>query len=289
MGRHACLSGIPATSDRAAYAGGMAIVAVLWIMAALISAAVALTAWVRDRAAQRFQETATVHATAVAQAALLQLLAHPSAQADGPIRRWRVTIGKDEVLIQRTSAHGAVDLNHAPADLIQAVLRHAGGLDAGEAQRWAQAIVDIRQRAAAQSRPAFQSVQDLLQRPGLPLHLWLQVEYALTVDSGDAAVDPYAASPAVLLCLAQGDAARAAQWALAQSNAAPMDTTAIPAQWLRQGSSNRWVWTARVAMGEGQELQLSWLVERAGAPWPWRLLKQTTRVAQPQPDAPTPT
>jgi general secretion pathway protein K len=260
----------------------MALVAVLWTLAALMSAALALTQWVRHEARQRHDDTARLQALAVGQGAILHVLAHPSAQSSAPRATWRVRMGERELTVTRTSAYHAIDLNRAPADLLQAALRHLGGLPSDQAERWAQAIVQGRDDPSFAGRPAYQAVEDLLARPGLPLSLWLSVQYALTVDSGDAAVDPAAADEPVLLVLAQGDAARAAQWAQSRAASAPIDTTSVPAAWLRTGASDRWRYTVLVPLDDGATFQLTWLVQRrGGAGWPWQLLRQTMRTLLP--------
>jgi len=257
---------------------GMALVAVLWTLAALMSAALALTQWVRHEARQRQDDIAKLRALAIAQGAMLHVLAHPSAQASTPRAAWRVRMGERELTVNRTSAYHAIDLNRAPVDLLQAALRHLGGLPPDQAERWAQAIVKGRDDPALAGRPAYQAVEDLLTRPGLPLSLWLSVQYALTVDSGEAAIDPLAADEPVLLVLAQGDAARAAQWAQSRAVLAPIDITSVPAPWLRTGTGDRWRYTVLVPLDDGAAFQLSWLLQRrGGAGWPWQLLRQTMR------------
>jgi general secretion pathway protein K len=261
---------------------GMALVAVLWTLAALMSAALALTQWVRHEARQRLDDAARLQALAAAQGAMLHVLAHPSAQSPAPRATWRVRVGERELAVTRTSAYHAIDLNRAPADLLQAALRHLGNLPPDQAERWAQSIVQGRDDPALAGRPAYQAVEDLLVRPGLPLSLWLSVQYALTVDSGEAAIDPTAADEPVLLVLAQGDVARAAQWAQARAASAPIDTTSVPAAWLRTGAGDRWRYTVLVPLDDGATFQLTWLVQRrGGAGWPWQLLRQTMRTLLP--------
>lgn len=268
-------------TGRTACARGMALVAVLWMLAALSGAALGLSAWVRSEARLRQADVARLNATAAAQAALVHVLAaHPWGGGSPPARqRWTVTVLDTPVQIDWSTAQAAIDINRAPQDLLQAALAHAGGLPPDAAARWAAAIVQTRADPALSGRPAYDAVEDLLTRPGLPFPVWMAVQSLLTVDSDDPALDPQAVDDSLLIVLAQGDAGRAAAWARARSMQTDGDLSTIPAPWIRQTPGNRWKAVAHVQTEDGT-FQVTWMLVQ-GAPMadrsPWRLLRQTVR------------
>lgn len=266
---------------RHAPARGLALVAVLWILAALAVAALGLSAWVRGEARHRQTDSARLQAMAAAQTALVHVLAANPA-AGLPIQsrqRWTVNVSGVPVQVEWTTAYTAVDINRAPVDLLQAVFLYVGGLSPDQAAYWAAAIVQARSDPALGGRAAFDAVEDLLVRPGLPFPVWLSVQYALTVDSDDPAVDPYAVDDHFLIVLAQGDATRAASWMRARQTGTALDLSTIPGPWLRLTPGNRWRAVARVPAEQGVFVVTWFLVQGAPAAdgLPWRLLRQTLR------------
>lgn len=269
-----------ARHNAGALAAGVVLVAVLWTLAALSVAAMGLTIWVRGEARERQADAARLRAMALGQSALVHVLAtNPPVTGEGVRRQWRVIMHDTSVSVLWTTAYAAIDINHAPVDLLQATLEHVGGVPSGVAAQWAAAIVQVRADPALAGRPAYDAVEDLLVRPGLPFAVWLSVQYALTVDSDDPGVDPYAVDDPLLMVLAQGDAARAARWAEDRRRAADIDTSPVPAAWLRRSVPTRWRAVARIPAEDGV-FELTWIVEQGAAEvdgFPWRLLRQTLR------------
>ncbi|MDM7462910.1 MAG: hypothetical protein P3W95_004590 [Tepidimonas taiwanensis] len=269
------------TGGRAVAVRGMALVAVLWMLAALSGAALGLSAWVRGEARQSQADVVRLQALAAAQSALVHVLAIESETGASPSarRRWQGSIQDLPVQVDWTSAYAAIDINRAPQDLLQAAFRHGVGLPADLAARWAGAIVRARDDPALAGRSAYDGVEDLLSRAGLPFAVWIAAQAFFTVDSDDAAVDPQAVDDELLIVLAQGDAARAAAYARARSTGAPWDLSAIPGAWIRQAPGDRWRVVARV-QADGGTLEVVWVVApnpSAGDGYPWRLLRQAVR------------
>ncbi|TSE20191.1 hypothetical protein Talka_01086 [Tepidimonas alkaliphilus] len=272
----------------------MALVAVLWVLAALASVALILAQQLQLETQRRQSQADGVRAQAQAQAALVHLMASgvlDAAWPEPPVRIWRLVWPDARVIVRMHSAADAIDLNHAPRDLIAAAFRYAGGLDELQARRWADAIVDERERRRAASGNSqeglspYQSVSDLLAYPGLPFDLWLRVESTLTVDSNQPTVDPWAARPAVLWVLAGGDAARAESWLAARAQVGQPDWSVIPAAWRGLPGTDRVILEAEVSHASGPVLRLRWLLARAfggSDRLSWKILRQTVRnVASP--------
>lgn len=267
---------------------GLALVAVLWILAALASASAVMTQQLRAEAQRRIAQAEEVRAVALAQGALIQVLARGALQTpwpDPPTLAWRVETPEGTVMVRLRSSATAVDLNHAPRDLLAAVFRYLGDLNESQARDWADAVVAQRrqheaQRAEVGPSAAFQSVQDLLAKPGLPMGLWLRVQSALTVDSGAAGVDPWSADEPVLLVLAQGDTRRLQAWLTDRAQGRKPDWTTIPADWKAGSPSGGYVLEGSVSLAEGGALTLRWVLLSTVATeggLPWKIVRQSIK------------
>lgn len=125
---------------------GIALISVLWVgvvLGALAAAVMALSRGDLDLARSlRAQAEAELAADSAARTVIYALVnrADGPIAADGSVTAWR--IGDAEVRVEVTSEHGRVDLNHAPADLLAALLAEAGA-GPSEAERLAAAIADF--------------------------------------------------------------------------------------------------------------------------------------------------
>lgn len=265
----------------------MALVAVLWTLVALATAALALGQQARLHTQRLQQQAEQLRAQALAQAAMVHLLASGAFDAEVPrpaVRQWRVTFAPGQVAaVELRSAAHAVDLNHAPRDLLAAVLHHLGQLGQQDARTWADAIVAYREQTRSSRMSPYQSVQDLQVHPGLPLSVWTRIESALTVDSESAAVDPWAVDDELLIVLAQGDRERAATWAAERRAGQTPDWSVVPAAWIARPTTSRWMAQATVPVERGV-VRVRWWWVRGATPdgLPWKLLRtRTDFIAEP--------
>ena len=222
--------------------GGFALVAVIWMLAALALLVSALVAGVRAevRGLQGLRDSAD--AAASADAAIYLTLRELVADADRPVRatsRW-VQWDAQPILVRIYPAEGFVDLNMAEAPLLADVFTYGGGLDAVTARELADAVVawrtpglvDNLQTAAggssAQKRSRFDTIEDLLQVPGMDFALFDRIRDLLTTSSVIKGVDPLAASETVLAILAGGDQTMVARIATLRDADDPViDTTEL--------------------------------------------------------------
>jgi len=221
-------------------AAGLALVAVLWAVAALTVTATGVLYAVRGevRSAASFRELSS--AGALADAAVVQVArdyAVQDAEGRSAFRELDLRIDDRPVHVKVIQVNGLINLNTADEALLVNLLAVAGGVDRDRAAMVARRIVDWRrpdpsgQRTGAEGlayraeaspfRPRggpFDAVEDLLQVPGVDYALYRKLRPLVSVHHRSR-LNPAAAPFAVLRGLAGGDAqaARAYENARAES------------------------------------------------------------------------
>jgi general secretion pathway protein K len=255
---------------------GMALVAVLWIVAALGILVTGMVQAQRGEIRLVSSTRQTVQAGALGSAAV-QLVLQDMASRTTPVNRMartEVSFAGTAMTVEVTPLNGLIDINRAPAALLAALLAVAGELDAERAGALAQAIVASRQPSGNAPGPRFEAVEDLLQLPGVDFPLYVRLSRLITTDSmGSGRVNPMAAPEAVLRVLSEGDAGRAARIAAARdAGETGVDTTGLTAQFLDTAPALRFRLVARVPLADGRHLLSSRMVEtgrvgRDGVSW----------------------
>jgi general secretion pathway protein K len=256
---------------------GMALLAVLWIVAALSVIAVGIAHSLRQEgralALARQQVQAQALGDAAIQIALQALQADPRPLAQARVAE--ITFHGVAMQVRAMPLNGLINLNMAGQPLLQRLFAVAGGLPQGAAQALAQAVVQYRQQrdpTGAQQR--FEAVSDLLRVPGLNYDLYARLAPLLTADlQGSGRVNPLAAPVQVLTVLAGGNAALAHKIAAARgAGQAGVDTTALDAGLIDNAASRRLRVQALVPMADGRVVQVMRDVDLDarmpdGAPW----------------------
>lgn len=252
----------------------MALVAVLWTVAALMITATGLVHAVRGevRSVASFRETAT--AGALGEAGLViaarELAAAKSQEAR--LRRFDIAFEQVTVGIRIVPLTGLIDLNSAAEPLLTDLISVAGGIDRRRAARLAQRIVDWRD-ADDQPQPEgaedaayaaagspfrtrggpFDSYEDLLQVLDIDFDLYQRLRPLVTVHlRGSGQVDALAAPLPVLRVLAGGDEQIAEAYAGArEASGALADTTRFPASLIARSPSSRFLIEASVPLSNG--------------------------------------
>ncbi len=266
-------------------ARGMALVAVLWIVAALSLLVASVTQGVR----QHVRSVGTVRDAVVAQAQAdaaihlaLQAL-HVSPSRPQGLQAMRVDVGAVAVDIVVQPLTGFIDLDRAPAPLLASLLKTAGGLPSGQAEALAQTMVEWRgPRAGRAGEPNhFEAAEDLLLVPGMDYALFRRLESLVTTEqAGSAGVNPLAANVDVLTVLAQGNASLASRIATARDAAqAGIDTTALASAFVASGGTERYRVEARVPTEGGKMEAFARTIVFAESPSgvPWRTLRTERR------------
>ena len=268
---------------------GMALVAVLWIVAALSVMALALagTARVQVRTASVQRDAATAQAAGEAAAALAlqELLAQPALPDAGhaTVVHWQ---GMD-IAVHITPLNGYIGLNSASAELLAAVLQSAG---AGNAQALAEAIVawrdgtDMPPGERRQLR-RFEAVEDLMLVPGMDYALYARIASLLSVDAAGGAVNARGAPADVLRALAGGQDARVDEY-MARRDQPDSDASFLAFAGTHVGAGALYRVHVGISLTEGTiahfecDVALRADMQRR---LPWVVLRQSWRIAAPQP------
>ncbi len=258
---------------------GMALIAVLWLVAALSLMVTGVSAVVRQQTHIVSLGKNRVQATAQGDAALAIVLQKLAATPE-PVRQWTevpVTYAGQNTMVTIMPLSGLININGASLPLLAALLQAGGGLPEGAAQELAIAILDRRQRTSEDGRrpERFEAIEDLMQTPGVDYDLYARLAPFITASSSTgAAVDPLAAPPHVLMVLAGGNASIVNQIMGQRASGQPsVDMSGLDGALARVGSSQRrYRLTARVPLPDGSQ----YLVERdvyfsgsarGGLPW----------------------
>lgn len=248
-------------------AAGMALIAVLWIVAALTIMVTGLTYTVRQQievtGAARDQASGQAIGEGAIALALQDMVAHngrPTALVSAP-----VSYGGVQVTVDIAPLDGWISLNAAGEPLLTALLTTAGGLPPAPAQALAARLIEWRESrpdvdptaaGAADARPRrFESPEDLLLVPGIDYTLYARIAPLVSADlMGGGQVNPMAAPADVLAVLAQGNTARVQQFINQRANGPGADTSAFNSAFLGGGSPDLFRVQARVPLDAGKIL-----------------------------------
>jgi len=264
------------THCRQAKAQGIALIAVLWIVAALSIAVTGITRTVRSETRSIAAERDEAVAQAAGEAAITLLL--QKLEVEGPQKAWElvnVEYGGAAIPVELSSLNGWIDLNRAPEPLLQSLYAIAGGLPAQAAASLAQATVETRSQVDSTGRQQeFEAVEDLMRLPGVDYDLYARLApLVMTQGQGGGRVNPMAAPLGVLTVLADGNQARAqAIYQQRGQGAQSIDTTTLRGELLESAPGFSFRIQAYVPLANGSRAVVSRDVElrpdmRLGLPW----------------------
>lgn len=251
---------------------GYALIAVLWMTAALTVFVSALVyqarAEVRTVGMRRELAQAEASGDAAIQIAARMIAREPAQFVQQ--KEFTLAFDGEGMRVVVVPVSGLIALNAASEPLLTALFAYGGGLDPMAAQRLAQRVIDWRdpdsaalpsgaenpeyQLAGSRFRTRggpFEAPEDLLQVLGITLETYDKIKDLVTVDGGSARCNPLAAPLGVLLVLARGDAAAAERIAAARdAGNALVDTTSLMQEFVDQSTSSRFRIRAVVPVGE---------------------------------------
>jgi general secretion pathway protein K len=272
---------------------GVALIAVLWLVAAMSLIITGLVQSVRSEIQTAGQQRQIAVASALADAAILLALQNLHASQKEPLNTLQLIPvqfqGKvTQVTVQPLNAF--VDINNAPLLLLAVMYRYAGGLNAEAAQIMAQATIDTRQTKSVKGAlQGFDAVEDLLKVPTMTYDLYAKIIGLVTSDlkEGSGRINALAAPLEVLQVLTSGDVARAAAMS-AQRSANPniMDTSFLKPELIEMISSRSLRVQVETELPSGGSLRKVWHVywdtdPRSGLPWRVLGSQQTQRRTNP--------
>lgn len=261
---------------------GMALIAVLWLVAAMGLIISGVVRTVRAEAQTVGLQRQSLVASAKADAAILLALQNLHAQQKPlPNTLQTLPVEFEGVIyqVQLVPLNGLIDINKAPVALLADLYQYAGGADPQVAQALAAATLATRQLKNAKTiEQGFDAAADLMRVPGITYDIYDKVHTLVTADvkSGSGRVNPLASPPSVLLVLAAGDGARANQF-LSQRNATPntVDSTFFKPDSIDMSASNSLKLQVSVTLPDNATLQRAWRLYWAPDPrsgLPWRVL-----------------
>lgn len=255
----------------------MALIAVLWIVAALSLVVTGLVKTARDEIRQVSANQRALSSDALGLAAINQVLQQIQVKpaAVTGLTYVPVQFAGVPIQVQVIPLTGLINLNSAPAGLLNRLFTVAGGLAAGPAEALSNQVLAQRQaRDGAGATVGFDAPEDLLQLPGVDYELYARLAPLVVADRRTTGgVNPLAAPVGVLKVLAGGDEAMALQIdAARRTPGAGVDTSRLDGGWLDQTIGNRFWLIARVPQADG-----GWLLSlrgvdvaagsRDGLPW----------------------
>ena len=267
----------------------MALIAVLWIVAALSLLVIGVSDTVRQQTRSVGVERDQITGQALGEAAIALALQQLQATPERPRGIVTATAPYAGVPFEVEVAplNGLISLNGAPPELLASLLQVAGGVPAGRAQALAAALVDWRDGRpeldpaadpAARRPRRFEAAEDLLLVPGVDYGLYARLAPLVSADlTGMAGVNPEAAPPGVLAVLAQGRDGVAQQYLRQRASGQPgADTSGFNPAFIATGGTSLYRLTANVPLEAGKMLHLVQdvaLVAGASRGAPWRVLR----------------
>ena len=273
---------------------GMALIAVLWLVAAMSILVLGATNTVKQHIRATGMARDQVTGSAVAEAAFalaLQDLAAKNKSERG-VQSGSFQVFGQAVQVSVTPLNGWINLNAADEALLARVFVTAANLPSGPAQALASEVVawrDQRHEAKADelsnqgvAKHMFESVDDLMLVPGMSYDILARVRPLLVSDlRGGARVDPLAAPPEVLAVLADGNQRAVDQVLRARERGTSnVDTSGLTGAG-QSGSTDHYRLRAEVPLDAGKMLQVTQdvaLGENYAKVAPWRVLRELRQV-----------
>lgn len=267
------------SASRAAKASGMAMIAVLWVVAALSILVTGMTRVTRGEIRVVATQRQVVQSQAIGDAAITLALQEVMST---PVRASKAVTGTMNyrgvaVPVQLSPLNGWIDLNGASVPLLTRLYQVAGGLSPDAAQQLAQLTVEARERRDLRGQPErFEAPEDLLRIAGVDYDLYARLSPLVTVygaSGGGARVNPLAAPLGVLMVLANGNEAVARRIVQERETGAEgIDTTSLDASLVSVSSARRYRVEAAVPLADGGIVRVARIVDvgassRDGLAW----------------------
>ncbi|MBY4595847.1 type II secretion system protein GspK [Ottowia caeni] len=263
---------------------GMALIAVLWIVAALSLLVVGMSQTVRQQIRLVGTQNDEVRGQALGEAAVMLALQELQVTPERPRGLVQVNQQFDgvDMTVEVMPLGGLISLNGANALLLASAFKVATGMNASAAEALANELVAWRGEASdGGERRWFEAVEDLLLVPGVNYALYERVSPLFTTITRNAGVNPMAAPPEVLAVLADGNIERASNIAQRRAESeVGIDTSALNQGFLASGVSDEYRLSVRVPLEGGKILLLTRDVglSRTPAGEPWRVFSAMRRI-----------
>lgn len=274
---------------------GLALIAVLWLVAAMGLIISGVVKSVRSETSTSGQQRQAFQAQVLTDAALL--LALQSFHNQSPQARQAAQVGNfnfagKEYAVKVSTLNGLIDINNAQAQLLAELYRVIGGWNKDVAQALAQSTLQTRNLQNLKGlKTVFDASEDLLIVPGMTYDLYDKIRDLVTADirsgSGSGRVNPMAAPKSVLQVLVGGDPAKAAGLSTNRAAGANgMDGSFFNPDFIENSISRSFRLQTSVALPGGAYMTRIWDINSTTDPrtgLPWRILGKSTTLSQTAP------
>lgn len=250
---------------------GIALVAVLWMVAALSIVVTSISSSVRQEVKAVSASRESLVGQALGQAAIQLVLQDLSSKSGGAAQALSYvdTVFRDTpIRVRVLPLTGLIDINNAPPALLASLFRYAGA-DAKGAEALAAAAAAWRSAKDSRGRPVgFEAPEDLLRVRGIDYTLYARLSELVTADiQGNGRVSPPAAPEEVLKVMAGGTATSPAGHAMERGSARTgIDPTTLNGEFTdNNASTRRFRLDARVPLPGGSWLIVSRTVDFSGS------------------------
>lgn len=289
LGRRKLLRGAKAGRNK-----GMALVAVLWIVAALSLMLTGMTRSVRQEVRSATAARQTVEGRATAEAAInlvLQRIAAEPVAAAGLVDV-AVPFRGVNVQVRIIPMAGLIDVNRASIALLQSLLVVAGEMAPAAAQSAAEALVSWREQTAPDGqRRGFDVPEDLMLVPDFSYDRYARIADLISAGQGSVgSVNPLAAPVPVLAVLARGNLGAATRIDAARhSGGIGIDLTALDPSFIGSSNGRAYRLIATVPLPDNGSMRFTQDVNFRTGPrdaLPWRILRSGRSFAPASMDSP---
>ncbi|MDO9315226.1 MAG: type II secretion system protein GspK [Burkholderiaceae bacterium] len=258
---------------------GVALVAVLWMVAALSIMVVGMSYGVRGETRKASLARQGIALGALGNAAIALVLQEMVSSPERTTHlSYRDVTYKDlSIRVEILPINGLIDINNASESLLAKLFSIRGGLDIERAKNLAQKTIDIRsQKDLSGQTRGFESVEDWLKVPGIDYSLYARMKDLVTANLfgvGSGRVNPLAAPREVLTILTGGNVEHSSRIASDRdSDRAGIDTTMLDASDVEAAPTNRFRISARVTASTNTPLWITQTVDitaskRDGLTW----------------------
>ncbi len=260
---------------------GFALVAVLWMVAALTLMVASISYSVRGETSRTAASRQSVILGAIAIAAINITLQEMLSSSKPIIHLSYKDIYYQEKLIriEILPVNGLIDINNASESMLSRLISIQGGIDPDRALNLSRSIIEIRSiKDLKGHKRGFESVEDLLHVPGIDYTLYAKIKDLVSVDlSGTRSgrVNALAAPQGVLNVLTGGNIEQAARIASERdAGRVGIDTTMLSTSDLETTSIDRYRISACVPTSTEMKLWASQTIDIAPGKLsrsPWRI------------------
>ena len=260
---------------------GLALVAVLWMVAALSIMVVGMSAVVRaeTRAVSMSRQSIQLGAQGVAAINLVLQDMVAAAPRINRLTTREVSYAGQDIRVEILPLNGLIDINNASEALLAKLISIQGGVEYQQGLRLARSSIEKRSLKDRTGKArGFEALEDWLSVEGMDYELYARVRDLATADLyavGTGRVNPLAAPREVLNVLAGGNDTLVARIASERDTGTPgIDTTALEAADVESGIADRFRLTASVQVPGSPDLLLRVVqsvdlapAKRDGLPW----------------------